>query len=304
MKITQNMLPILNTLRVGGLNRNVRGWDRLLRGLFPLASQTDGLLSITYRGFPYAAATNHYVDWEVLTTGAYEYHDLAIFGVIAKHLRSGTVLDIGTNVGHHAFSFASLGWRVLAFEPNPDMWPIILAKLRMANFENVELHKVGLSDEDAVLLFNIPDQMNSGTGQFHRNEEPERPGDIRLPVRRGDTYLSALGVTKIDVIKMDIQGFEQRALSGLRETMTLNRPIVCVEIGDENRASIPSLVSLEALLPENYVFMCVCYKKLMLFRFSQFRTLGGAEFAYFDGNLFCIPKEKVPWFAKRRRHGL
>lgn len=294
MRITQSITPLLPLLRAGGLNAHVRGWDRALRSLFPITDQSSGFVKVIYRGRPYAAEPNQYVDWQVLTSGGYEVQDLAVFEVLGRHLRSNPplVLDIGTNIGHHMFVFATLGWRVLAFEPNPALWPSIEAKIRAGNLCEVALHKVGLGDQDTALQFEVPVAENSGTGHFVLEADASAGhSKRRLPIRGGDNYLAQHDVGPVDLIKIDIQGFEASALRGLRGTIASCRPILSVEIGNENRETIPTLESLAALLPVRYGFRMMRHDRRFLFLLPRLVRLTEEEFSRVDGNVFCVPEE-------------
>jgi FkbM family methyltransferase len=292
MKLTPTALRVLPLLRAGGISTHIVGWNRTLTGLWPLHDQDDAIFVARYRGRDYAAAPSHYVDWKVLTTGGYEHFDLAVFDALAKRLPNATVLDVGTNVGHHAFVFAALGWTVHAFEPNPDLWPLIEAKLSAARLNSVRLHKVGLGDADATLEFGVPEPSNSGTGSFLPGSA--RGLGVQLPVRRGDDYLAAAGVTgPIDVVKIDIQGFEAPALRGLEETLLRTRPIISIEIGDENRATLPTLQALASLLPPDYEFKRVRIDTFVFLRRGELEDITAAAFPSFDGNVFCVPVERM-----------
>lgn len=295
MRISKTTLPLLRLMRAGGLNNSVRGLDRVIRGLFPIADQPAGIIEVPYEGRPYAASPRHYVDWQVLTVGSYEPADLAVFRTLQTHLPKANVLDIGSNVGHHAFFFASLGWRVWAFEPNPDLWPIFEAKMKTANLTSVELVKFGLSDKDEAVLFQVPDAANSGTGHFVAQSGHANPDGTTLPVRRGDGFIREVGVDPVDVIKMDVQGFEPRALRGLRATLDAFRPIVSVEIGPENRSSLATLKDLGALLPKDYVYAHVHQRNFGPLRFPRLEELSPQAFPALEGNLFCSPAEKMAW---------
>lgn len=293
MKITPLTFTLLKLLRAGGLNSHVRGWDRALRMLFPISQQSETFLDVPYRGKRYRAVPSQYVDWQVLCVGAYEIEDLKIFDAVASHKTPLTVLDIGTNVGHHAYVFATLGATVHAFEPNPQLWPIIEAKINMARLTHVYLHKIGLSDRDASLHFYMPDHTNSGTGQFVG--KPSAGETITLPVRQGDTYLDEIGAGSIDLIKIDVQGLEPQVLAGLKKTLIRYRPIVSVEIGSENRESIPSIARLASMLPPDYVFHRIAYRHVGLLRFARIAVLPDKDYPNFDGNLFCAPRENEAW---------
>ncbi|HMN38635.1 MAG TPA: FkbM family methyltransferase [Hyphomicrobium sp.] len=300
MQISRTTLPLLKMMRMGGLNNTIRGLDRVIRGLFPIASQTAGTIEVPYQGMTYAASPRHYVDWQVLTVGSYEPADLAVFRALHTHLSKVNVLDIGANVGHHAFFFASLGWRVWAFEPNPELWPIFETKIKTANIGSVHLARFGLGDKDEFLVFQIPDSDNSGTGQFVPNVENALLDATTLPVRRGDEFVREAGIGQVDVIKMDVQGFEPQALLGLRQTLETSRPIVSVEIGPENRSSISTLEALGALLPSDYAYARVRQRNLGPLRLPRLEELTSSAFLEFEGNLFCSPSEKMTWMLPTR----
>lgn len=297
MQITPATLPLLKLLRAGGLNRAVRGWDRILRNLFPLRDQADTLIETVYRGRPYAASPRHYVDWQVLTTGAYEHDDLVVLETLIRCMKDPVVLDIGTNVGHHAFFFATLGADVHAFEPNPALWSIVEAKAAAAQLGNIRLHKCGLADRDDVLTFHVPDGTNSGTGQFVDGTLVVDAAVQTLPVRNGDAFLAAQQISKIDLIKIDVQGFEPQVLIGLKTTIAASRPVISVEIGAENRGAIPTLEDLTSLLPGHYTFARIAFRHVGPLLFRKTTGLSPSDFASFEGNLLCVPEEHASWLA-------
>ena len=182
---------------------------------------------------------------------------------------------------------------VHAFEPNPELWPIIEAKIVGAEFSCITLHKVGLGDKDEVLVFRVPVETNSGTGHFIEFDSDPVEGQRTLPVKHGDRYLASQGVERVDVVKMDIQGFEPHALQGLRKTLIRDRPVVSVEIGDENRAAIPTLAALAAMLPSSYSFRAIGYHTGAFTRRARLGALEAERFVRFDGNLFCVPSERL-----------
>jgi len=255
--------------------------------------QSSKSLEIEYFGHSYLAIPNQYVDWQVLVTGAYEIEDLDVIKRIYKSFREiNTALDIGTNVGHHAFYFAALGWRVEAFEPNPSLWPIIEAKLAKASNLEVRLHKVGLGERDEIVRFHIPEALNSGTGTFASMHSGSNRGQ-ELPIYAGDAYLELNQVRKIDLIKIDVQGLEAQVLKGLTATIARCRPFICLEIGPENRDTLPNLNSLRTLIPSNYVFIRVSVINFFIFRFFSLTIVSDDDFKSLDGNLFCVPEEKI-----------
>jgi len=299
VQINQVTLPMLVVLRAFGLNRHVRGWNRILSRLFPHDAQVSRHLATTRWGLTYLANPANYVDWDVLCHGSFEHDDLELFRRFGRP--ESVCLDIGANIGHHAVFFGSLGWTVHAFEPNPQLWAEFEAKIRASGLQAVTLHKVGLGIENASLEFELENSTNSGTGRFRDgNPSPPEGGAKvgRLPIRNGDRYLEESGIDHVDVVKMDIQGFEPEALVGLRETLRRDRPLISVEIAPDNTVKFGSFERFKEYLPEAYSFLRVRPMNVGLLRRTVVECYTGEAFHTMSGNLFCIPD---PRFSPAQR---
>jgi FkbM family methyltransferase len=288
MQIDQAALPLLSALRMFGLNHHVRGWNRVLGRLFPHGRQQSRHLAVPRWGVTYLANPANYIDWNVLCFGGYERDDLKVFRRLGRP--GATCLDIGANVGHHAIFFGSLGWSVHAFEPNPQLWNEFDRKVVVSGLSSVTLHKVGLGHEDGLLQFELENETNSGTGHFTTDSDQSRGrGQIQtLPVRNGDRYLAEAGIGHVDVVKMDIQGFEPEALAGLRETLRRDRPLLCIEVSLDNSEKFESFDGLRRCLPGGYSFFHICNQNVGPLRTGRFKNFSG-DINALRGNLFAIP---------------
>ena len=292
MQITKNKLPIIAALRGFGLNHHIRGWNRIIRSIFPHDKQKFELIQTRMWNIEYLANPANYIDWSVLCYGSYEREELELFRRLGPR-RGGVCLDIGANVGHHALYFASLGWTVHAFEPNPQLWSEFDAKVHASGVQSIALHRVGLGLEDGVLDFELENATNSGTGRFARSEFPPAGGSNigRLPVYNGDRYLREQGIDVVDVVKMDIQGFEPEALSGLRDTLLRTRPLIAVEIAADNAIKFGSFGTFKNFIPDGYRFLRTRSKGTGIVRRRLAENYTGEDFLKMNGNLFCIPND-------------
>jgi len=59
----------------------------------------------------------------------------------------------------------------------------------------------------------------------------------------------------VDLIKIDVEGFEKSALQGLRNTLANDRPVVVCELTYGRDLSIISMEELSSLFPQNYSFL-------------------------------------------------
>ena len=154
--------------------------------------------------------------------GVWEPH---IIHVIRSLLQPGqTFVDVGANVGVMAFHAASVvgpGGRVIAFEPNPDNADVFQRGLLANGFQNVRLFTWAASD--AYRLISLSRASNA---KVRRGEAPLQYDSV-VQADRLDTFLASQ--ERVDLIKIDIEGYERPALEGLTETLARFRPHILCE---------------------------------------------------------------------------
>ena len=136
----------------------------------------------------------------------------------------GVAVDIGANIGYYTLILAKCvgpGGRVFAFEPDPVNFAVLRKNIETNGYKNVVALNKALSDQTAsARLFLAPDNLAD-----HRIVDP---GDGRqsIPIETLvlDEFLADASV-EIDIIKMDIQGAEYRALCGMRSVLTRSKKV-------------------------------------------------------------------------------
>ena len=127
---------------------------------------------------------------------------------------SPTLVDIGAHNGETAVVWSQLldNPTILSFEPNPDCYEILQ---RNTEGLRVQTFNVGLGDCNGRLPFDMgPAHSFRRTFQFG-----EQNGSRTIPVemRRGDELLD---LPRIDLLKVDVEGYELQVLDGLRGTLS------------------------------------------------------------------------------------
>lgn len=144
-----------------------------------------------------------------------------------------TMWDIGANIGVYSIFAARAGANVVAFEPDPAFATHLTENVRLNNISSsVEIKQLALGDEaGSEVLYTMGTSGRSPT--LAPKEEREA---INVEVERGDK----IDATPPDVLKLDIEGAEVRALSGLSglleeiETVLVEvHPERITEFGDE-----------------------------------------------------------------------
>lgn len=162
---------------------------------------------------------------EILHFGAYEKRNVEIIRRLSKG-RSGTLMDVGANIGNHALLLAGGFARVAAFEPNPLTLPRLRANLALNEPHNVTVFPFGLSDRDATLPFHAESGRNPGASRFL---DAETDGSHSLPVRLGDDVVAEHALSPVATLKIDVEGHEEAVLAGLAGTIARDRPLVFLE---------------------------------------------------------------------------
>jgi FkbM family methyltransferase len=159
----------------------------------------------------------------IFHTHKYEEH---VRRAARENLRPGDVaVDVGANVGVLTFlAAAAVGrqGRVIAVEPNPDNLQLLYRGIVLNDFDNVTVLPYAASNRRTVF------SLTGGTSNTHLI-------GARTPIEGGHFVQStildeALGdLTRLDFVKMDIEGHEPQALEGFARTIERHRPVLLVE---------------------------------------------------------------------------
>ena len=148
------------------------------------------------------------------------YVDRAERRFLRRHLTVGSVVvDAGANIGIYSEFLANCirpGGVVHSFEPAPDNFAHLRAGL--AKLPNVRLNQLALSDETKESLLYISEDLNVDHRAYPT--EGELREIISINTIRLDDYFKA--GERVDLIKMDIQGFELHALRGAERVLEDN----------------------------------------------------------------------------------
>lgn len=126
------------------------------------------------------------------------------------------VLDVGANVGQSVERFRRL-WpecRIHSFEPAPDSFAILAGA--WAGTAGVTLNNCGVGAREGSLTFHYY-PADSETSSFlprRFSADGEAGRDVEVPVVTIDGYLEGHGIGRVDVCKIDTQGFSEQCVLG------------------------------------------------------------------------------------------
>lgn len=153
-----------------------------------------------------------------MVTGSYEPE---VIGRMSKHLPPGGVfVDIGANVGYVSCALAErcgAHGTIRAFEPNPKVFRLLEENLR--KFPQAKTFNLALGNQAGELPFYVGWDSCVGSlvaGYNEGHHGADKSGAIEkviVKVQRGDDALASL--SRIDVLKLDVEGYELEVLRGL-----------------------------------------------------------------------------------------
>lgn len=187
------------------------GWAfRKIFNLFPCEIQFgDRALRIPNREIANGSAA---------LANAMGYYDPNNMFFIEEIFRKGiydTFFDIGSNIGIYSLIAAGRAGKskAFAFEPHPYTFALLNENVHLNHQEdNILCYQLALADQNGVVLFRDV----AGHPENQVLDDPA-PGEDSIEVRacRGDDFCKQMGLLAPQVIKIDVEGYENHVLAGL-----------------------------------------------------------------------------------------
>lgn len=151
-------------------------------------------------------------------------------GMIASLLRPGQfILDIGAGIGEFAVPAArKIGpkGRIVALEPAPQLMRLLLANCLSHQLANVDVLPFAAADGDGFVSLVQRGTILTSADVSHA----DLIGDVDTPVVYARTIDSIVPVSqRVDLIRIMLDGFEFRALSGAVTTLRAHQPPIIGE---------------------------------------------------------------------------
>ncbi len=173
---------------------------------------------------------------QLFIAGCYEPNEVYFLSqIVAPGM---TFLDVGANDGIYslfASNYVGPDGSVYSFEPSQREFNRLLDNIALNQISNIKALKLALSDFDGTATLKVANDEHAGqntlgeyvyAGVHCSDVEP-------IAVKRLDDLVDELGIQRVDVIKLDIEGAEFSALKGAQETLKRFKPLLILELSDE-----------------------------------------------------------------------
>jgi len=188
-----------------------------------------------------------------LRAGPYQKQNLLHLRELCPNPRK--IIDIGMNIGMNTWEYATFGQEVIGFEPVPTTYQVALDNIALnINHQDSNLGWWKLPDGTWASLLptakitthNVALGPTAGTVEMHikKNDGHNRVSNDGYSTVTGKAVkvntgyqrvsvpqltLDSYNYTDVDIIKIDVEGYELQVLDGATQTIANNRPIVQIE---------------------------------------------------------------------------
>lgn len=171
-------------------------------------------------GFWFPSYDNHFpkmLEKSLKKDGVIRYQWRARDAAISACNSKRVCIDIGANVGLWACDLVKSFEHVIAFEPVEEFRRCFEKNVKSSNYT---MHPIALGRKESFIEMNI---VQGNTGHSHIDPTSIDKGTIPLKT------LDSFDLTNIDMIKIDVEGFEEEILAGAMRTIERNKPVLVIE---------------------------------------------------------------------------
>lgn len=179
-------------------------------------------------GAEFVIRPDNYIDRRIWVEGGYEKPQLKYLAAQAAKNPFDAFIDIGANFGLYSCIIAhnKLVGNVYAFECDPRNLYRLYGHIEMNGLRGeVTVHPFALGDRECDIDFILAPDNNTGRSAVGKGDKRET---IQVRQKRLDDVLKLIDMNLI--IKIDVEGYEENVLAGMKDTLRDNICLIQIEI--------------------------------------------------------------------------
>lgn len=182
--------------------------------------------AVEVAGVKYILFKNRDLLGRAVRAGKYELELIEVARVLLSDRPGGVVVDVGANIGTFTLPLAKAfaQHRFECFEVQRVVYHQLCGGIALNALANVRARNVGLSDARESVEVAVPDYTTeSNVGAFSLDDDVRANGcecaSVGATERIELFTLDALAVRNVRLVKLDVEGMEERVLKGALETL-------------------------------------------------------------------------------------
>lgn len=178
-----------------------------------------------FNEYVFSTFTNDWMGVDIIGGKNWEPH-------ITKFLKTNlnknsTFIDVGSNYGWHTVRTSLLCEKILSFEPQRVLYDIQMQNINDNNVTNIDLYNFGVGDKNETKYMTPINYEDSSIhyGDLSVSNCDDINGE-KIEIKKLDSF----DLENVDIIKIDVQGYEKFVLLGSQELINTQKPIFIIEI--------------------------------------------------------------------------
>ena len=190
------------------------------------------LRKVKRNGIHYNLDISDIIDWYIY----YGFREKSKELLLENIKENDTVIDVGANVGEISLRAANIvgnkGGKIYSFEPDLINFNRFLNNIKINAVKNITPINKGLGNVDGVFNLSVVDENNRGMNRIVESNESLNTSKIEVTIL--DNYIKLKNITRVDLIKIDTEGFEMNVIKGAKNLLKRFRPILFIELDEKN----------------------------------------------------------------------
>ncbi len=225
---------------------------------FVLAGTDHGSMIVNRNDYRMVDGARGYgVGFQLLNTSSFDGQEVDFVKAMLRfrrhHFGPGVVaMDCGANIGVHTVEWARMmhDWgRVIAFEAQEKIFYALAGNIALNNCLNVQARWAAVGATTGSITVPAPDYhrpASFGSLELRRRDGTEFIGqavDYADGVDTAVVPIDAFELSRLDLIKIDVEGMEIEVLEGAAETLRRCRPQLVVEVIKTDRDALGRILA-------------------------------------------------------------
>jgi len=199
-----------------------------------------------------------------------------IFAVVDTLEDNSIIIDGGANIGFFSIPVAQRvkekNTRIISFEPQKELFYALGGTIALNELSNVYLHNLGIGDCNFIAQISdvdYSDKTDFGMVTISKKEEKTEPPYLRYRTAEVIT-IDSMDLSRLDFLKLDVEGFECEALRGAINTIKKYKPWIWIEYNMAGKDNIQK----ELKTIKDYSYHILDWQNMLIAPKERFQQTG------------------------------